>query len=190
MSLFLRLSIGVRLACGFAVVLLFLLVVAVSGLRGVSEVTDDLHTMYEDRAIPVEQLGEVNRLLVRNRVLVMDMMAFPTAQNIAKRDEELKKNIEAVSATWDKFSKSRMSDAVRRSAGSVSVRRIASISAVVVGRPSIVYAKPWSFAACAISAAIRCRTSVRAVCEVPPALCRIVSSSRTCSGASSRLRRR
>jgi methyl-accepting chemotaxis protein len=116
MSLFLRLSIGVRLACGFAVVLLFLLVVAVSGLRGVSEVTEDLHTMYQDRAVPVEQLGEVNRLLVRNRVLVMDMMAFPTAPNVAKRDEELKKNIEAISATWDKFTKSHMSEAVRRKA--------------------------------------------------------------------------
>jgi methyl-accepting chemotaxis protein len=116
MSLFLRLSIGVRLACGFAVVLLFLLVVAVSGLRGVSEVTEDLHTMYQDRAVPVEQLGEVNRLLVRNRVLVMDMMAFPAAPNVAKRDEELKKNIEAISATWDKFTKSHMSEAVRRKA--------------------------------------------------------------------------
>jgi len=106
----------VRLACGFAVVLLFLLVVAVSGLRGVSEVTEDLHTMYQDRAVPVEQLGEVNRLLVRNRVLVMDMMAFPAAPNVAKRDEELKKNIEAISATWDKFTKSHMSEAVRRKA--------------------------------------------------------------------------
>jgi methyl-accepting chemotaxis protein len=123
MSLFLRLSIGVRLACGFAVVLLFLLVVAVSGLRGVSEVTEDLHTMYQDRAVPVEQLGEVNRLLVRNRVLVMDMMAFPAAPNVAKRDEELKKNIEAISATWDKFTKSHMSEAVRRKADAFIVLR-------------------------------------------------------------------
>jgi methyl-accepting chemotaxis protein len=116
MSLFLRLGIGVRLASAFAVVLLLLLIVAAAGVRGVSEVTDDLHTMYEDRAVPVEQLGEVNRLLVRNRVLVMDMMAFPSAENIARRDDELKKNIEAITATWDKFSKSRMSDAVRRNA--------------------------------------------------------------------------
>jgi methyl-accepting chemotaxis protein len=93
-----------------------LLIVAAAGVLGVSEVTEDLHTMYEDRAVPVEQLGEVNRLLVRNRVLVMDMMAFPSAENIAKRDEELKKNIAAITATWDKFSKSHMSDAERRHA--------------------------------------------------------------------------
>jgi methyl-accepting chemotaxis protein len=116
MSLFLRLNIGVRLACGFAVVLLFLLVVAVSGLRGVSEVTEDLHTMYEDRAVPVEQLGEVTRLLVHNRVLVMDMMAFPAAPNVARRDEELRKNIETISATWDKFTRSHMNEAVRHKA--------------------------------------------------------------------------
>jgi methyl-accepting chemotaxis protein len=124
MSLFLRLRIGVRLASAFAVVLLLLLIVAAAGLRGVSEVTHDLRTMYEDRTVPVEQLGEVNRLLLRNRVLVMDMMAFPSAQNVARRDEELKKNIEAISATWDKFSKSHMSDAVRRNADAfIALRR-------------------------------------------------------------------
>jgi methyl-accepting chemotaxis protein len=116
MSLFLRLGIGVRLAWAFAAVLSLLLVVAATGVRGVSEVTDDLRTMYEDRAVPVEQLGEVNRLLLRNRVLVMDMMAYPGADNIAKWDEELKKNIDAVSTAWEKFSKTRMSDVVRRDA--------------------------------------------------------------------------
>ena len=116
MGLFLRLRIGVRLACAFAVVLGLLLVVAVSGIHGVSEVTDDLRTMYEDRAVPVEQLGDVNRLLLRNRVLVMDMMAFPSADNVAKRDAELMKNIDEINVTWDKFSKSHMSDAVRRNA--------------------------------------------------------------------------
>jgi methyl-accepting chemotaxis protein len=116
MSLFLRLGIGVRLGSAFAAVLLLLLVVAGAGLHGVSEVTDDLRAMYHDRAVPVEQLGDVDRLLVRNRVLVMDMMAFPNAQNIARRDEELTKNIETINATWDKFSKSHMSQVVRRDA--------------------------------------------------------------------------
>ena len=125
MSHFLRLAIGLRLGCAFAVVLVLLLIVAASGLRGVSETTEALHTMYEDRAVPVQQLSDVNRLLLRNRVLVMDMMAFPSAQNIAKRDNELKQNIEAITVAWGKFSKTKMSAQARQAADAfIALRKI------------------------------------------------------------------
>src|SRR5688500_2886405 len=91
-----QLSIGPRLGLGFALVLGLLLLVAAAGLRGVSEVNDDLRSIYENRARPIAELGEVNKLLLRNRILVMDMMSFPTEANIARRDKELQANLEEV----------------------------------------------------------------------------------------------
>ena len=116
MNLLSKLNIGPRLGVGFAIVLTLLLVVAGAGMRGMAEVNSDLRDMYEDRAMPIEQLGAINKLLLRNRVLVMDMMAFPAEANVAKRDKELRANVEEVGKTWESFTKTRMSADVRRMA--------------------------------------------------------------------------
>ena len=111
-----QLAIGPRLGVAFALVLGLLLLVAAAGLRGVSEVNDDLRSIYENRARPIAELGEVNKLLLRNRILVMDMMAFPTEANIARRDKELQENLAEVGKAWEAFGKSKMGDDIRRHA--------------------------------------------------------------------------
>ena len=65
-----KLRIGRRLGLGFALVLIMLLVIAGSGVNGVVKVNHGLQTVYEDRMVPMERQGEINRLLLRNRVLV------------------------------------------------------------------------------------------------------------------------
>ncbi|HUG26199.1 methyl-accepting chemotaxis protein [Piscinibacter sp.] len=116
MNHFRKLRIGPRLGLGFALVLALLLLVAGAGLHGVSQVNEDLRSIYEDRAQPIAQLGELNKLLLRNRILVMDMMSFPTEANIARRDKELVANVEDVGKAWEAFSKSHMDDETRRHA--------------------------------------------------------------------------
>src|SRR5437773_4210245 len=115
-KLFYKFNIGPRLGLGFAIVLTLLLIVAGAGMSGVSKVNADLRVMYEDRAVPIEQLGEINKLLLRNRVLVMDMMSFPAEANLAKRDNELRANVERVGQVWEIFSKTRMSAEARHEA--------------------------------------------------------------------------
>jgi methyl-accepting chemotaxis protein-1 (serine sensor receptor) len=143
MNLLSKLNIGPRLGVGFAIVLALLLVVAGAGMRGVAEVNSDLRDMYEDRAMPIEQLGAINKLLLRNRILVMDMMAFPTEANVAKRDKELRANIEEVSKVWESFTKTRMSADVRRTAESfIDVRKAYVTQGLLPMRDALRAGKP------------------------------------------------
>jgi methyl-accepting chemotaxis protein-1 (serine sensor receptor) len=91
-----NLKIGPRLALAFGSVLAMMILIAGVGLSGIGSVSAGLKSLYEDRAVPLAQLGEVEFLFVRNRVLVMDMMARPEPANIEKRSTELKKNMARV----------------------------------------------------------------------------------------------
>ncbi len=42
--------------------------------------------MYDNRVVALEQLGELNRLVLRNPVLVMDMMAHPEPADVLRLD--------------------------------------------------------------------------------------------------------
>nr|WP_217283935.1 methyl-accepting chemotaxis protein [Aquabacterium terrae] len=138
-----RLNLGKRLAIGFAAILALLLIVAVAAGRGVTALNEDLRVMYEDRAVPIEQLGEVTRLLLRNRVLVMDMMAFPSADNLAKRDTELKQNIEQVGKIWGQFSQKRMSAEIRGDADAfISLRKSYVADGLIPIRDAMLASKP------------------------------------------------
>ncbi|HLL12621.1 MAG TPA: Tar ligand binding domain-containing protein, partial [Rubrivivax sp.] len=117
-------SIGARLGIGFAGVLTLLLVIAGLGINGIRQVQQALGYMYSERAVAIEELGELNRLMLRNRVLVMDMMAFPDVANVAKRNKELNENIERVAQMWTAFSKHDLSADARAKAERFSAVRM------------------------------------------------------------------
>ena len=81
-----NLKIGARLGTAFAAVLMLMLAIAVVGVVTADKIHAGLKTVYEDRTVPLGQLGEVNRLMQRNRILVMDMMLHPVTANIEKRN--------------------------------------------------------------------------------------------------------
>ena len=59
-----------------------------------------MNTVYEDRVVALEQLGEIGYLVQRNRVLVMDMLLHPEPDNVQSRDKELRGNVEKVTKIW------------------------------------------------------------------------------------------
>ena len=77
-----------------------LLAIGAMGLSGISQSNASLKTVYEDRTIPVQKLAEIDHLMQRNRVLVMDMLLQPEPANVAKRSTELKGNVEKVTKEW------------------------------------------------------------------------------------------
>ena len=89
-----NLKIGARLGVAFATVLALMVVIATAGIVNVNRLGAAMQSSYDERLVPLSQLAELNRLLNRNRVLVMDMMARPTPANIDKRNTELGTNVE------------------------------------------------------------------------------------------------
>ena len=102
------LKLGLRLGLAFGVVLLLMAIVVVVGLRGIGAVGDNVREVYVERTIPIRQLGEINRIINRNRVLVMDAMARPSKENIERRSKELDKNLESANLLWKQYSASAM----------------------------------------------------------------------------------
>ncbi len=86
-------SIRIRLFAGYATLLACLCTIAAAGLAGFQYLNERIRVVYEERAIPVELLSQVNYLMQRNRVLMMDTMVNPGAANVEKRNAEFVSNM-------------------------------------------------------------------------------------------------
>ena len=120
-----NLKIGPRLALAFGSVLLMMIIVAVVGIRGIATVNDGTKSLYNDRTVPLAQLGEVQYIFVRNRVLIMDMLARPEADNVQKRSAELKSNVARAAELLKAYLSTEMTDEEGRLAKEYSERRAA-----------------------------------------------------------------
>ena len=97
------LKISTRLGILIGVLTILLLAVGLMGLMGVHNSNASLKTVYEDRVVCLDQLGQIDYLLQRNRVLVMDMMLRPDPANIANRDKEFRGNLVTIGKQWDAY---------------------------------------------------------------------------------------
>ena len=91
-------SIRIRLVAGFATLLVCLCSVAGAGLAGFQYLNERMRVVYEERAIPVELLSQVNYLMQRNRVLMMDTLVNPGQSNVEKRSAEFNSNLGNIQA--------------------------------------------------------------------------------------------
>jgi methyl-accepting chemotaxis protein len=96
-------KISTRLTALICSLSALLILIGGVGLFGINKSNDSLKTVYEDRTVPLVQLEQVNRLLTRNRVLIMDMVINSEPAHIEKRDSEFRSNIEQITKSWNDF---------------------------------------------------------------------------------------
>lgn len=108
MRLLQNVRIGTRLAGAFGVVLLLMVLMAAVGLGGTQRFFEATRAVYEDRTVPLGLLGDMNYLVQRNRVLVMDMLLDPGNANVEKRTAELQRNLEAIDTLWGRYRQTRL----------------------------------------------------------------------------------
>ncbi|MFZ4624287.1 MAG: methyl-accepting chemotaxis protein [Rhodoferax sp.] len=95
-----KLNISTRLLILISVLSALLIGIGAIGLYGIVRADDSLQTVYADRTVPLGQLDDISYLMQHNRVLVMDMLLQPVAQNVAKRNQELRANIDTITKVW------------------------------------------------------------------------------------------
>ena len=109
-----QLRIGHRLGIAFAVVLVLMLVVAAVSVRGIYRVADGLETVYKDRTIPLAQLGELNNLSTRNRLVIVEMLRSPGFDEIKRRSDELNANLKRGQQLLDGYLASKLTPEERQ----------------------------------------------------------------------------
>ncbi len=141
-NMFRNLSIKSRLTFVIGLMSALLIGIGLYGLNGMSNVNGSLKTVYEDRIIPLSQLDHINTLLVRNRVLIMDMMLYPEPANIEKRNTEFNANLGAVSKKWEEYMATYLTPEEKKLAGEFTeIRGVYVQEGLLAGRDAMRDAK-------------------------------------------------
>jgi len=98
-------NLSIKAGLIFVIVQLSLLLIAIGGigLFGMAKTDDGLKTVYEDRAVPMGQLAEIERRMGRNRLNVATALALPTAEQMRKSADDIEANIAATSKVWEAY---------------------------------------------------------------------------------------
>jgi methyl-accepting chemotaxis protein-1 (serine sensor receptor) len=103
MGMIAHLKIGARLFGSFAILLVLILLTSAAGFFGAWQLSDKGRIIYEDRTVSLGNLAEVNLLMQRQRMLVMDMIIDPTDGNIATQDREVQANFQRIKTLWAQY---------------------------------------------------------------------------------------
>ncbi|HRE25742.1 MAG TPA: MCP four helix bundle domain-containing protein, partial [Anaerolineales bacterium] len=77
MNLFRSLKVGTKLIGGFLLVALVVVVVAIVGYTNMNSINGGMTTLYEDRTVPIHQLGQVDAMLFKMRGDVYKYLILP-----------------------------------------------------------------------------------------------------------------
>ncbi len=95
-----NLKISTRLLLLISVFSIMLISVGGLGLYGIVRANDALHTVYEDRTLPMEKLSEILRIFMRNRQLISDSLLDPRVETYAKNSAEIEANLVDINKQW------------------------------------------------------------------------------------------
>jgi methyl-accepting chemotaxis protein len=88
------------LMCGFSVILAALLAVAAVGWLGQARNVRAVGALYNDRMVPLEQLGAIQYSATRARVLLMDALDVAQPDNTSKRLTQYRETVAVMDRQW------------------------------------------------------------------------------------------
>ena len=102
-------KISTRLALLVSTLCIMLVAGAAMGLYGITKANDALHSVYQDRTIPLAQLDDVLRVTLRNQLLVAYSLAESNPENINKYLAEIDVNSKESTRQWEAYAASSLS---------------------------------------------------------------------------------
>ncbi len=98
-----NLKISTRLMLLIGLLSALLVAIGGLGLFGISKSNEALKTVYEDRTVPIGQLGEIKALLLGNRLAIAVALITPTPEVVKERTALIEANIAAISKIWEDY---------------------------------------------------------------------------------------
>jgi methyl-accepting chemotaxis protein len=98
-------SIKTRLTSVIVLLSLLLLLIGGMGLFGMYRANEALRQVYEDRTLGISQITQVDRLILRNRLLLEESIIDPTPELVQKKVAEAEANIVEINQVWEAFQK-------------------------------------------------------------------------------------
>jgi len=80
-----------------------LVTIGTLGLYGMSKANDGLETVYNDRTVALEQLTNIDRLILRNRLAIAVSIITPEPGFIRQQMDLMDKNIETIGSIWKEY---------------------------------------------------------------------------------------
>jgi methyl-accepting chemotaxis protein-1 (serine sensor receptor) len=99
-------KISSRVAALAAVLTLLLIALGLLALRGIHNSGLALKTVYEDRTVALVRLGEVRANIISNQMLMMQLLAQPSAERIAKTVADMSVIGEQTNKAWEAYAAS------------------------------------------------------------------------------------
>jgi methyl-accepting chemotaxis protein-1 (serine sensor receptor) len=98
-----NLKISTRLMLLIGTLSVILTAIGLAGLSGISQSNDALKSVYEDRTIPMGQLGDVQHQVLLNRLAIANSVLDPTPETLAKGIADVGANLVTLQKTWDAY---------------------------------------------------------------------------------------
>jgi methyl-accepting chemotaxis protein len=96
-----NLKISTRLLMLIGIMSALLVAIGAIGLFGISKSNDAMETIYADRTVPMGQVANINRLLLRNRLAIVNSLTFQ--DEIERNVAEIDTNIATIGKVWDAY---------------------------------------------------------------------------------------
>jgi len=98
-----RMNIKARLIFILGLLSFLLLATGILGMVGLSQTSNSLHRVYEDRLVGLGELDGVIRGITRNRIAVNYSLVVQTDENVKKQLESIAENKVLVDKKWDAY---------------------------------------------------------------------------------------
>ena len=101
--MFKNINIKSRLMIVIAILSVSLLVIGGMGILGMSKANEGLRTVYDNSVVPMEQISNIQKLLLDNRLRIAVSLVTPVPEVIQKNAEAVEQNIAEIGKIWEAY---------------------------------------------------------------------------------------
>ncbi len=103
------LKIGTRLIILAGTLLMLAIIIGSLGLVGMHKTDEALNSVYNDRAVPMGQISDIQKLLLTNRLKIAVSLVTPVPDVIQKNTADIEQNLAEIGKIWDAYMATAMS---------------------------------------------------------------------------------